>query len=203
MPRPLHADTCIDCKACDKGCPVNVKVSEVDTVTSPECIDCGECVSACPVKDTLSIAPPSGSALSPVATGALAVGTFAVLVGGATVTGNFDWTVPTLREQIESGSGEGTGEGTGDDISGLPFDTALIKGSTTLSQVVDASGIPASVFTQVYGVPESEMDGALKDLKTEYGCSPGEVRAFIEAYSADPRVADTWEVGAFEEEEHE
>ena len=194
-----NAETCIDCKMCDKACAVNITVSEVDTVTSPECIDCGECVAACPVKDTLAITPPSGSALSPVATGALAVGTFAVLVGGATVTDNFDWTVPTLREQIESGSGERTGG----DISGVPFDTALIKGSTPLSQVVDASGIPASVFTQVYGVPESEMDGALKDLKTEYGCSPGEVRAFIEAYSADPGVADAWEVGAFEEEEHE
>jgi hypothetical protein len=85
----------------------------------------------------------------------------------------------------------------------VPFDTSLIKGSTPLSQVVDASGIPASVFTQVYGVPESEMDGQLKNLKTEYGCSPGEVRAFIAAYSADPAAADTWIVGEFEEsEEH-
>ncbi len=194
-----NAETCIDCKACDKVCPVNLKVSEIDSMASPECIDCGECVSACPVKDTLAIAPPSGSALSPVATGALAVGTFAVLVGGATVTGNFDWTVPTLREQIENGSGDGTGGS----LTGVPFDTALIKGSTALSDVVDASGIPASVFTQVYGVPESEMDTALKDLKDVYGCSPGEVRAFIEAYSADPGVADTWVVGAFEEsEEH-
>ena len=87
----------------------------------------------------------------------------------------------------------------------MPFDTALIKGSTVLSEVVDASGIPASVFTQVYGVPEIR-DGLrqLKDLKDEYGCSPGEVRAFIAAYSEDPAVGDTWEVGAFEEsEEHE
>lgn len=192
-----NIETCIDCKLCDKACPVNVKVSEISTMTSPECIDCGECVAACPVADTLAIAPPSGSALSPVATGALAVGTFAVLVGGATVTDNFDWTVPTLREQIEKSSAEGTGGS----LTGVPFDTALIKGSTSLLEVVDASGIPASVFTKVYGVPESEMSGQLKNLKTEYGCSPGEVRAFIAAYSADPAVADTWEVGAFEESE--
>ena len=129
-------------------------------------------------------------------------------MAGATVTDNFDWTVASLREQIENGAGgegqgNGAGDGSGGSIEGLPFDTALIKGSTPLSEVVDASGIPASVFTQVYGVPESEMGAALKDLKTEYGCSPGEVRAFIEAYVADPSVADTWEVGAFEEEEHE
>ena len=207
-----NAETCIDCKACDKACPVNVRVSEVETVASPECIDCGECVSACPVADTLAVSAPGKKGLSPVTAGVLAVGTFAVLVAGATVTDNFDWTVASLREQIESGvggqgqgegAGEGGTEGTGGSLAGLPFDTALIKGSTALSEVVDASGIPASVFTQVYGVPEREMDAALKDLKTEYGCSPGEVRAFIEAYVADPSVAETWEVGAFEEEEHE
>lgn len=194
-----NAGTCIDCKACDKACPVNVKVSEVQTVTSPECIDCGECVSACPVADTLAVSAPKGKGLSPVTAGVLAVGTFAVLVAGATVTDNFDWTVASLRDQISTGAGEGTGGS----LEGVPFDTALIKGSTVLSEVVDASGIPASVFTQVYGVPESKMDSALKDLKTEYGCSPGEVRAFIAAYWADPSVADTWEVGAFGEEGHE
>lgn len=203
-----NAETCIDCKACDKACPVNVTVSEVEIVSSPECIDCGECVAACPVKDTLAVSARGRNGLSPITAGVLAVGTFAALVAGATVTDNFDWTVPTLREQIESGAGgqargSGEGEGTGGSIEGLPFDTALIKGSTPLSQVVEASDIPASVFTQVYGVPESEMDSALKDLKTEYGCSPGEVRAFIEAYVADPSVAETWQVGAFEEEEHE
>jgi len=205
-----NAETCIDCKACDKACPVNVKVSEVQTVTSPECIDCGECVAACPVADTLAVSAPKGKGLSPVTAAVLAVGTFAVLVAGATMTDNFHWTMASLREQIGQGAGgqgqgqgAGEGEGTGGSLEGVPFDTSLIRGSTVLSEVVDASGIPASVFTQVYGVPESEMDRALKDLKTEYGCSPGEVRAFIEAYVADPTVADTWEVGAFEEEGHE
>ncbi|MDO8848493.1 MAG: 4Fe-4S binding protein [Coriobacteriia bacterium] len=196
-----NTETCIDCKACDKACPVNVIVSEVETVTSPECIDCGECVSACPVADTLAVSARGKKGLSPVTAGVLAVGTFAVLVAGATVTDNFDWKVASLRDQIESGQGSGEGEGTGGSIEGLPFDTALIKGSTPLSEVVEASGIPASVFTQVYGVPESEMDSALKDLKDAYGCSPGEVRAFIAAYYEDPAVVDTWEVGAFEEAE--
>ncbi len=193
-----NPETCIDCKLCDKACPVNVTVSEIDTMKSPECIDCGECVAACPVADTLSVSAPKGKGLSPVAAGALAVGTFAVLVAGASVTGDFDWTVPTLSQQISEGSGESAGE-----AGGLPFDTSLIKGSTSLSEVVEASGIPASVFTQVYGVPESEQSGQLKNLKTEYGCSPGEVRAFIAAYSEDPTVVDTWVVGDFEEsEEH-
>ena len=50
-----NADTCTSCSACDKACPVNVKVSTVDTVDDPECINCNECVNVCPVKDTLTV----------------------------------------------------------------------------------------------------------------------------------------------------
>lgn len=178
---------CIDCRLCDRACPVNVEVSTATTIADPECIDCGECVAACPAKGALGTRTRSGSTLSPLTAGALAVGTFAVLVLAATATDDFAWTLPTLAESVAA-----TGETT--------LDSALIKGSTTLAEVVDASGIPASVFTQVYGVPETDQTRPLKELKGTYGCSPGEVRAFIEAYRVDPAVADTWVVGAFHEE---
>lgn len=184
-------NACIDCKLCDKACPVNVEVSTSDTVADPECIDCGECVAACPAKGALGVRTRSGSTLSPLTAAILTVGTFAVLVLAATATGGFAWTVPTLAESVAA---------TGDTTT---FDTTLIKGSTTLAEVVDASGIPASVFTQVYGVPEADQALPLKDLKETYGCSPGEVRAFIGAYRADPTVAEAWAVGAFHEEDGE
>ena len=191
-----NAESCIDCKLCDKACPTNVRVSEITRMNSAECIDCAECVAACPVRDTLAVQGPGARALAPVKAGVFALGTFAILVAAATATGYFEWTVPTLGEQIERASGEGV-EATADAV----FDTALIKGSTTMGEVVDASGIPASVFTYVYAVPASEQDRQLKELKETYGCSPGEVRAFVEAYWDDPAVADAWIVGAFEEEE--
>lgn len=189
-----NVESCIDCKACDTACPVNVTVSTIDSMTSPECIDCGECVAACPVNDTLAVSAPRGKSLSPISAGAFAVGTFAVLVAGATATGNFDWAVPTLSQQIAKSAGASDGA-----TGSVPFDTSLIKGSTTLREVVDATGIPAGVFTDVYGVPEAEQSGQLKNLKNEYGCSPRELRAFIAAYLEDPATAETWEVGAFEE----
>ena len=185
------ANACIDCKLCDKACAVNVEISTAAAVADPECIDCGECVAACPAKGALGVRTRSGSTLSPLTAAILSVGTFAVLVLAATATGGFAWTVPTLAESVAATGGTTT------------FDTALIKGSTTLAEVVDASGIPAAVFTQVYGVPESEQALPLKELKETYGCSPGEVRAFIEAYRADPAVAGTWAVGVFHEEEGE
>lgn len=50
------ADACIDCKLCDKKCPMSIDVSEQvkgGSVRSLDCILCGECVDVCP-KDVLS-----------------------------------------------------------------------------------------------------------------------------------------------------
>jgi hypothetical protein len=88
-------------------------------------------------------------------------------------------------------------------VSDLPFDTSLIKGSTTMSEVVEATGISADVFTAVYGIPSAEMDGQLKNLKDTYGCSPGEVRAFVDYYLADPAGALSYVPGQFHDEESE
>ncbi len=50
--------TCIDCKACDKACPMNIVVSVKDgRVRDHQCITCMECTSerACPVADTVEV----------------------------------------------------------------------------------------------------------------------------------------------------
>lgn len=49
--------TCIDCKACDKACPMNIKVSEKKVVRDHQCISCLVCTSeqVCPVKDTVEL----------------------------------------------------------------------------------------------------------------------------------------------------
>jgi polyferredoxin len=187
-----NASTCIDCKACDKACPTNVIVSTADVVHNPECIDCGECVAACPVKDTLSVSA-GAHALGPVQAGAFAVGTFALLVGGATAAGQFQWTMPTLADQLQDAAGTGSGAQT--------FDSSLIKGSTTMTEVAEATGIPASVFTDVYGVPASEQGEQLKVLKATYPCSPGEVRAFVDLYLTDPAAGAAYVPGTHEEDE--
>jgi ferredoxin len=188
---------CIDCGACDKACPTNLEVSSMGTVSSAECIDCGECLAACPVKDALMVSGPGGRRpLTVLSSGVMATGLFALLVLGASTVDGFDWTVPTLGEQIERDSRSSAGA-----TSAASFDTSLIKGSTTLVEVLDASDIEMSVFTRVYGVPSGQEHRQLKDLKNEYGCSPGEVRAFIEAYRQDPSVADSWTVGEVEESE--
>lgn len=49
-----NADTCIDCKLCDKVCPMSINVSSNDHVDSMSCINCFDCIKVCPKKGTLT-----------------------------------------------------------------------------------------------------------------------------------------------------
>jgi uncharacterized protein with FMN-binding domain/ferredoxin len=45
---------CVNCKKCDKACPMNIEVSKCSNLRSPQCINCLQCVSSCPVKGALN-----------------------------------------------------------------------------------------------------------------------------------------------------
>lgn len=51
------ASACTHCGACDRACPMNIKVSAAKTVRDHQCISCMKCSSeqACPVQDTVSL----------------------------------------------------------------------------------------------------------------------------------------------------
>lgn len=49
-PLKLAKEKCINCKKCEKVCPMQLKIRQDNA--KPDCIKCGRCVSACP-KDAL------------------------------------------------------------------------------------------------------------------------------------------------------
>lgn len=53
-----NTDTCINCRACDRACPMNIQVSTAGRVRDHQCISCLECSSetSCPVPATVELA---------------------------------------------------------------------------------------------------------------------------------------------------
>ncbi len=52
-----NTKSCIDCKACDKACPMNIPVSTSGVVRDHQCISCMKCTSgeSCPVENTVEM----------------------------------------------------------------------------------------------------------------------------------------------------
>jgi len=52
-----NKNTCINCKACDKNCPMNIPLSAAGRERDHQCISCMKCTSeqACPVENTMEL----------------------------------------------------------------------------------------------------------------------------------------------------
>jgi polyferredoxin len=52
-----NPETCIDCKACDRSCPMNIRVSTGTNILHHQCITCMKCTSeqSCPVDRTVEL----------------------------------------------------------------------------------------------------------------------------------------------------
>lgn len=137
--------TCINCKLCDKACPMNIEVSKVNYIKDVECINCNLCVNVCP-KDSLSIST-LGKKISPIIYVISLIVLFFGVVATAKAIGIWN-SIPTLSTT----SGE--------------FDPEMIKGWMTLQQVSEESAIHLPHFYIDLGIPDTVLPTTpLKDIK--------------------------------------
>ena len=163
-----HAETCTQCLACDKICPVNIKVSQMDKVTSLECIQCHECVNVCPVKNTLVIKISGRKKIRSSHVIAVILAIYLLLVGLSTLSGHFHWIQPNLAKQAQQAQKRGA-----------VLDPENITGRMTLQEVVEAYDIPQEVFSSRFQLESDDFNIPLRDMEA---VSTGDLRVFVKEY---------------------
>jgi polyferredoxin len=100
-------EACIDCRACTRGCPVEIRVHEKPSVWTPECTGCMTCVSSCPVEDCLTVTRRGKASWSPWFIPVVGLGAIFLFWGAARITGYWhsDVPLPQLAEAYRQAKG--------------------------------------------------------------------------------------------------
>ena len=144
-----ESKTCISCARCDSVCPMNIDVSNADTISSPECIGCLECVTVCPTKKATLVTTLAGKSWKAWKIAALGLAIYLGAMGVGALLGQLDFIGPSLVSLAQSGS----------------LAVEDIKGSSTWSMVADSFGIELERLYREAGVDASKVpaDTKLKD----------------------------------------
>lgn len=164
--------TCINCKACDKVCPMNIDVSVAQNITDIECIGCNECIHVCPVKDCLTIQTPAKSRITTNGVLAIILGLFIVITGIFTLTGQFKWVQGTLTQQAKEAENKN-----------LTLSPDNITGQMTFQEVSEAFAIPMEAFKIPFGpLTKEEETIPFKILKETKPYETEQVKDFVKTF---------------------
>jgi ferredoxin len=163
-------NTCTDCRICDKACPVNLNVSNVKAITSPECINCLECVTDCPTKKDTLFPAIFNKFTRPLTIGILGIVIYIGIIGASKITGYWESVNATLEERAEEGLL------TPDDI----------KGSNTISEVavsfnLDLNDLYKNLNLDISKVPKTTRLREIKDLIGSETFEAEQVREVVKA----------------------
>lgn len=143
--------TCISCGKCDSVCPAGLNIKDAAVVKSADCISCLNCADDCP-KSSLS-AKIFGYTIRKGVFVWLAILTFFIPLAVIMVT-------PLWQTKSPSNIIDQQGK----------IDIANIRGSNTLKNVIETTGVPLEIFIKELGLP-ADVDTSLmlKNIGAAYG----------------------------------
>ncbi len=142
--------TCTNCKTCDTKCPMNLKISNVDSIKDIDCIDCAACVDSCPAS-SLSITLFGKKISSKL----FAIGVLSLLALVIILSMFMGFWNSSQTSTIMGANGD--------------FNPENVKGWMTLKDISESTAIPVSCFIEKLGLPEDiDPNTALKDIPAKY-----------------------------------
>ena len=181
------AETCINCGACDRDCPMNIKVASASTVLNHQCISCMKCTSeqSCPVADTVDLkagkTPGKAKTSSRVLAAVVPAG---FIIGiGLTMALNL-WITESTKVPATYSDGEFAGS----------YNPADIRGSYSLGDIEASFGIDVEILAKAFGVTEPAPENfQIKEFEDIYiplddGAEVGtdSMRLFVSRYTGLP-----------------
>lgn len=172
FPIKRKADSCTQCKLCNKSCPMNIDITSKERVRDVRCISCFQCTSenACPVEDTLIISKPR------IRYKGVVVTTIFLLFSGVYVSQAIGvWYTESEKVPVINDQGE--------------YDPGDIRGSYTFGDIENIFTITSTELAQAFSleakVPEEinvkDLEDIFEDLPVEIGTSS--VRYFVSLYT--------------------
>ncbi|MBP2634442.1 MAG: 4Fe-4S ferredoxin [Firmicutes bacterium] len=156
--------TCINCKICDRKCPVGITVSEITRMRDTRCIKCMECVPVCPVQSLEVKLGINGvfARVKPLAFAVMSVVMFTLIVSTVQLSGYWNPKSPSIKavSQITNPS--------------------EIKGWMKWADVVDTFKVNEQMLTKELGLPENmDRNKTVKQINKEYNISEEKFRQAV------------------------
>ncbi len=167
-------DTCVHCHACDKACPVDIRVEAMPQVLTGECTMCGKCVDACPVPATLQLKAPRRP-ISRLAMGIAAIAIFFGVVFATKAAGIWQ-SRPSDMEEITHYGGA--------------LDPANIRGFMSMDEIAQSYGVSASDLIARVELPaDTDRSTAVKDIMKPLDREVEEIREAVAEMTGVPSPA--------------